>query len=435
MLARAGGTAPLHVHADLHTVQPGSRAYDELVRNMGRTRRLYLTGTVPELTLLTNATLSAPILSVIKVDLSDDTPVSTLRTAPFRSDDCPQLRELHLSPALICPIDFQSIATPFSNLASLTFSQMIHNHSDVHDILNSLMHMRVLEDLTLWLVTLHFMPLWAEATFPQVDLPSLVRLSLKTDVDLCLAVLPLLIFDRSQANLSVTVYSDEQLQDFTQDSLRRIVGQCTYAKGPSTTHLPHSESTENTVLQLGKSSRFRVEVQREPEEIGGLWLSLVTDDPDTQPIFELTVTVDMVQTRDVLACFVQALPISSVMSVEVSSCFCWPEELHGIFDHFLSAETLKLVDMTHEESRAVIESLYPRESRLPAPQLRKVILQGKEGGTDCPSLDVLRQCIIACQALGCGIERVVCGRNCDAVAVEVSSLSGLGIEVDWLPYL
>ncbi|EIW83433.1 hypothetical protein CONPUDRAFT_71980 [Coniophora puteana RWD-64-598 SS2] len=230
------------------------------------------------------------------------------------------------------------------------------------------------------------------------------------------------------------LYSDEQLQDITQDSLRRLVGQCTYAKIPSNTHPLRFESTDNAIFHLGKSSRFRIEVQHEPEEIGDLWLSLVTDD-HTRPTLELTVTVDVMHAEDMLTCFVQALPISSVAFVEVSSCFRWPDGLHGIFDHLSSAETLKLADMTHEESRAVIESLRPREGRLPAPQLRKVIVQGKEGGTDCPSLDALRQCIIARQALGCGIERAVCGRNCDVVTGEVSSLSGLGIDVDWLPYL
>jgi len=135
-------------------------------------------------------------------------------------------------------------------------------------------------------------------------------------------------------------------------------------------------------------------------------------------------------------------------------------------------QTLEAVDMCHTDTRHLFESLRPVNGQLPARQLRKIIVKGRERSDDgcpsytvlrrpveghfsalaqlqkvivkgressddgCPSLATLRMCTVDRRQFGyeCRIEKVVCGRNCEPVAFLLDWVREIGIEVDWLPH-
>ncbi|EIW79706.1 hypothetical protein CONPUDRAFT_166426 [Coniophora puteana RWD-64-598 SS2] len=428
VLARSGMTAPLYVHADPTQVRVETAAYSAMVKNMGRTRALHLQGgSNSYLEGLMASAASAPALE--KVCIGHHT--TEISTFPFHRQ-CPRLNELRLR-ARVENFDWGSLYH-FSQLRTLEIHDTIDDFAHgFPGVVRAIDGMRALENLDLQLEVPGFDPR-CERNFC-ASLPSLKRFFLSANADVCLGLLSCLRFDRTRVNLSLNVLDDEE--DLTTDVLRRLVALCQAEDDPDDTQPRASPHGPFFNLDGGDCS-FSIESDYDAVCLCFKYIPA----SDNRPSLELNCWALMDQAGALFASFAAVLPVASATSLAVGGCARaanWPKTLHDVFRHLPALQKFKLINTSREGSRAVFASLWPRDDgTLPAPMLRKIAVGGSWNDRECPSLEALRDCIVARRAQGqgsCQIRRIVCGSNCELVAHEVGCLRDLGIHVCWMPHL
>ncbi|EIW75024.1 hypothetical protein CONPUDRAFT_140350 [Coniophora puteana RWD-64-598 SS2] len=502
VLERAGEKVPLHVHVDFSHVRPGSQAYETLVRNLGRLREMWideaLTSDLRAMMASSADDLqSSPLMMIeslrVEFQMFDyEQERSTARsTLPFPPNQCPRLRSLSVRTKLVDP-DWQSIVALSTNLVSFEFRGILTRFVPGYpDMLRALNSMTALKELRLQ-PTLAVDPAWDEHKEVIAYLPDLTSLTIITNVNVCLSLLPRLRFDRSKAEISLQLTSPnlesaDVEEALTKHVLQRLVALCRdfddirrsgeniHQEATSLTgeqeHPDSGSDPLNDIDMTLHSPSFTVLLDKPTRSIGlTIDLSPIHNNryhhstTRSIPAFaglKLTYHARQQHADSAISALVQGLPsfFAYTQTIIAISSAPWPDDLCDVLlGHAPAMRTLQLSGLTREGSRSIFAYLTPRSHNakdgeshnvLPCPKLRQVTIEGysvvdgwrdDEGYEDVGEqiwfFAPLIKCIAARRLLGCRIERIVLGVECDVEVYDVDDLRDfLNLEVDWLPHL